>query len=867
MKAFKKICMGIAALLAFAIAIPKGPASEKTLVVAATQATGYTSASDVSYQTTGGTIHNWGARDEVCTFLSSKAEAFYTGNYDYDVMSQKSGGSSQSNASQSDLYDSLQAMMRAKHTTQTSYNATRSLYRYTDCLMNDSEHISSFYSGIELSGTWDGGNTWNREHTWPNSKGMDGNDENDIMMLRPTSVSENSSRGNKAYGESSGFYDPNGLGQNVRGDCARIVLYVYVRWGNTSKMWGSDGVMENLSVLLDWMEEDPVDTWEMGRNDSVQSITGTRNVFVDYPEYAWLLFGKSVPTSVSTPSGGLGSGTGGGNTSSSPEDSSSSVVTPPVEDDPIDVPVAITSAPVVGKAYKFYLVQGNVSDKVLYLKGGMYNTYYFATTENAEQAIDVFVEKTNSGYYMYTGGDKQYINVEVSGTHINAVYRDDPTSVWTFDEELDTMVTTLEGEEYYLGTYNTFTTISPSSVDKAATSFVGHLCTFEEYEPPVEDSSSSDSSSSEDSSSPEDSSSSVVTPPVEDDPIDAPVAITSAPVVGKAYKLYLYQEQEDAYYYLAGGMNGYYLATTKEVSLAVDVCVEKTSGGYYVYHKEGNEKNYLNAVVSGTHINGVYESSPSSVWVFDEDLDTMLTTLNGSEYYLGTYGRYNTMGPSSIDKAADSYVAHLCTFEEYEPPVEDSSSSDSSSSEDSTIPDDSSSEDSSIPDDSSSEDSSIPDDSSSEDSSIPDDSSSEDSTIPDDSSSEDSSIPDDSSSEDSSIPDDSSSEDSSIPDDSSPSEEDSSEVENSSLEDSEEEEEDCPVGGKHTYSKWIVTQEATDKKDGEQTRTCTKCGHSETRVIAANGGKGCSGTIASGGVSVGLLTAAAFCLGKKKKKK
>ena len=41
----------------------------------------------------------------------------------------------------------------------------------------------------------------------------------------------------------------------------------------------------------------------MGRNDAVQSITGTRNVFVDYPEYAYLLFGREVPESLVTPSG------------------------------------------------------------------------------------------------------------------------------------------------------------------------------------------------------------------------------------------------------------------------------------------------------------------------------------------------------------------------------------------------------------------------------------------------------------------------------------------------------------------------------------------------------------------------------------
>ncbi|MBQ8295695.1 MAG: endonuclease [Clostridia bacterium] len=290
-----------------------------------TTATGYTKASDVKYVTSGNYIANWGARGEDCTFLSTYAQSFYTGSYVYQTVSQKSGGSSQSNASGSALYKELQTLMTSKHSKQTSYGATRDMYKYTDCVSGNYSKISSFYSGKVLSGTWDGGSTWNREHTWPNSKGLAGNDENDIMMLRPTSVSENSSRGNTAYGQSSGYYDPNGEGTEVRGDCARIFLYVYVRWGNTQYAWGKSGVMESMNVLLQWMEEDPVDTWEMGRNDAVQKITGTRNVFVDYPEYAWLLFGKSIPQNMSTPSGIADNQQGGsGDSSSSSSESSSS---------------------------------------------------------------------------------------------------------------------------------------------------------------------------------------------------------------------------------------------------------------------------------------------------------------------------------------------------------------------------------------------------------------------------------------------------------------------------------------------------------------------------------------------------------------
>ena len=51
------------------------------------------------------------------------------------------------------------------------------------------------------------------------------------------------------------------------------------------------------------MAEDPVDTWEMGRNNAVQSITGVRNVFVDYPELSLLFFDREIPTGYSSPSG------------------------------------------------------------------------------------------------------------------------------------------------------------------------------------------------------------------------------------------------------------------------------------------------------------------------------------------------------------------------------------------------------------------------------------------------------------------------------------------------------------------------------------------------------------------------------------
>ena len=256
-------------------------------------------------------VANWGYRGVTATYLSEQAQDFYEdNNTSYELLAQYAGSSYQNQVPSSPLYGELQDLMVSNHDHITSYDETRYQYCYTDCQGgNATGPISSFYSGREIGPDWDGGDTWNREHCWPRSKCINQSkkdDSADIMTLRPTSKQENSSRGNTAYGESGSFFDPNddSNGQyNVHGDVARLVLYNYVRWGNTSYMWGSSGVMESQEVLFKWMEEDPVDTWELGRNDAVESITGTRNVFVDYPELAYLMFNRAIPSDMPTPSG------------------------------------------------------------------------------------------------------------------------------------------------------------------------------------------------------------------------------------------------------------------------------------------------------------------------------------------------------------------------------------------------------------------------------------------------------------------------------------------------------------------------------------------------------------------------------------
>jgi endonuclease I len=267
------------------------------------------------------TSYNSGSRGVVCTSLDGTSAASYYKNHDYDTLSE---------LSPSDLFNSLQALMRSTHTYISSYDDCHYKADRTDCT-NGSGNVLLLYTSYSATmDQWDG---WNREHVWPKSLGGGSTTGGgaDMHHIRPSDAGVNSSRGNKLYGESdstatekygtnpavgilggtynSTYFEPLDC---VKGDVARICLYVYVRWYSD---WGAEAitdVFQSVDVLLAWCELDPVDTWEMGRNEVVGEIQGNRNVFIDYPEYAWLLFGKEVPDDLVSPSGeGSGNESGG----------------------------------------------------------------------------------------------------------------------------------------------------------------------------------------------------------------------------------------------------------------------------------------------------------------------------------------------------------------------------------------------------------------------------------------------------------------------------------------------------------------------------------------------------------------------------
>ncbi|MBQ8586641.1 MAG: endonuclease [Oscillospiraceae bacterium] len=285
--------------------------AELTIVVSA--------ANDGTQPSSYSTTYNSGTRGVTCNSLSGTyADEYYTGSYTYSALSQQTG---------STLLSSLRSLTTSTHSTTTSYNNCRDNAYRTDCQEED-QTVVLLYTGYaadqdDFNGSAPG---WNREHVWPQSLGGFGTSGAgaDMHHIRPDDVTTNGDRGNKLFGNVSGGTESlasslcnNMLGgwydnsyfeplDSVKGDVARICLYVYVRYGSTySECSDITNVFKDTDTLLEWMAMDPVDTWEMGRNVVVENIQGNRNPFIDYPELAWQLFGQEAPDGYATPSGSL----------------------------------------------------------------------------------------------------------------------------------------------------------------------------------------------------------------------------------------------------------------------------------------------------------------------------------------------------------------------------------------------------------------------------------------------------------------------------------------------------------------------------------------------------------------------------------
>ena len=216
-----------------------------------------------------------------------------------------------------------------KNDDHVSYSGLWSAYQQTDKKPNGK--VWDIYSdvpngtppyqftfGSDQCGNYSGeGDCYNREHLWAQSwTNDDSKHKTDLHHVYPTDGYVNGKRSNYAFGEvrNASWTSRNGskLGNNTvsgfsgtvfepideyKGDIARALMYVSVRYYQEDNSWSTSDMTNKsiikdwaMTMLLRWHEEDPVDDKEINRNNAVYNIQRNRNPFVDYPEFANMIW-------------------------------------------------------------------------------------------------------------------------------------------------------------------------------------------------------------------------------------------------------------------------------------------------------------------------------------------------------------------------------------------------------------------------------------------------------------------------------------------------------------------------------------------------------------------------------------------------
>ena len=204
----------------------------------------------------------------------------------------------------------LARLIRSSGTRTIAYKANNDVLAESDKAKNGNGVVPFYHPDTEST------NSWNKEHVWPNSRGAgESGPGSDPQMLRPTKSSDNSSRGNKFFGDANiddagNTWDPASLGyEAARGECARILFYCATRYYDTCAPDGSGSshgstplslsnnpgdssaahTMGRLDRLIEWNNQYPVTAQEIKRNNYLDNAGFARNPFIDHPEYAnWI---------------------------------------------------------------------------------------------------------------------------------------------------------------------------------------------------------------------------------------------------------------------------------------------------------------------------------------------------------------------------------------------------------------------------------------------------------------------------------------------------------------------------------------------------------------------------------------------------
>lgn len=218
--------------------------------------------------------------------------------------------------------------------TEKSYDYLWTAFQTTDVRSNGKiwdmySNITSYEPVTSGSPYSKEGDSYNREHSWPQSW-FGGENKmpmyTDLHHIYPTDGFVNNKRANYPFGEvANPTYSSNGdfskLGpcsysgytgivfepaDEYKGDFARTYFYMVTCYEEKLADWyagNADGIRATidgstypaltqwqLNMLMEWAKNDPVSEKEINRNNAVYAIQKNRNPFIDYPglqEYIW----------------------------------------------------------------------------------------------------------------------------------------------------------------------------------------------------------------------------------------------------------------------------------------------------------------------------------------------------------------------------------------------------------------------------------------------------------------------------------------------------------------------------------------------------------------------------------------------------
>ena len=226
------------------------------------------------------------------------------------------------------LKNELSNLISTTHQTQLEYTSSVSVdtwdvIKISDVFSSDTSKVLLIYGYNDNDASVENDRTrakslschtsscfglWNREHVFPKSLASPNLVTNfpsagtDVHNLRACDYSTNASRSNKKFDAGNGNSSSNNQGNwypgdEWKGDVARIIMYMYLRYPNQceptsvgvgTQLFSPNGDMPD--VFLNWNFSDPVSEFEETRNNSIANVQGNRNPFIDNPYLATLIW-------------------------------------------------------------------------------------------------------------------------------------------------------------------------------------------------------------------------------------------------------------------------------------------------------------------------------------------------------------------------------------------------------------------------------------------------------------------------------------------------------------------------------------------------------------------------------------------------